>query len=584
MRRAALVSLIFLLAACAAKPPYLPPTLSRLPLPVEARGSFELRIVGGAMAGIRTQEGGSARFPVGDETAAAEIRLNSDRLRVDASGWYLNDERFAARKGSFVLRGAKNAATVVTPATVRLPLPLTVVGSFEMRIAGGSLVELRTEEPRAATFPAQGESSPTEIRLNWDRLRVDANGWHLNGKRIAASDGSFVLRDGVPDPDAEVQLRNVIHPIALPGAIHVIVLPIETHFTLIHAGQSPPYPIPGYRPGTHGQGSLHLDHGVPYLRVRGTPEQMGEQTGTLLRNQIRYLIRWYLLPLLGRQRWDAIRMSRTLASHLPRRYLNEIRAIAHAADVGFDDLLLGNMMVEFYQTRMCSALAIRGPLTENGALLIGRNVDFPPHAILQHLTVVIDRQGVDAARLVSVGWPGGIGVVSGMNESGLVAANLIAEYEERTLTGVAYPLLLRMLLEECTDVEGALKLLGKKSRTTGNSILLADAGGEAAVAEVNHWKMKVRRIENDRLFATNLFRSDPDYPFPCGRYDHMVELVGEAPGPLTLPDIERILDEVDIPWNNVQSMIFLPESRRILLAAGALPAAAGPFLPLGLWD
>ena len=98
------------------------------------------------------------------------------------------------------------------------------------------------------------------------------------------------------------------------------------------------------------------------------------------------------------------------------------------------------------------------------------------------------------------------------------------------------------------------------------------------------WKFKVRRMGNDRIFASNVFRSDPEYPFACGRYDRMIELVDAATAPLTTDDVSRILDEVDIPWNNVQSMIFLPETKEILLAAGELPAAGGRFAPLGLWD
>ena len=183
MRRALLL-LPLLLAACAARQPFVPRTISSVPLPAEASGSFEIRIVGGAMAGIRTRQGGRARFPAAGEPAPAEIRLNDDRLRFDEEGWYLNGEPVAARKGTFLIRGARGVPTVVTPTPTRLPFPSRVTGTFELRVVDGALTVLELETDAVAQYPAAG--SPTVIQLNEDRLRVDPNGWKLNWRRKPA--------------------------------------------------------------------------------------------------------------------------------------------------------------------------------------------------------------------------------------------------------------------------------------------------------------------------------------------------------------------------------------------------------------
>ena len=271
---------------------------------------------------------------------------------------------------------------------------------------------------------------------------------------------------------------------------------------------------------------------------------------------------------------------------VPRRYEEELRAVARAASVSYDELLLGNLMVEIYQLNACSALALRAPLTQAGTLLLGRNLDFPHNNVLHRFTLVIDQQGEEGQRVVSIGWPGMIGVVSGMNESGLCVVNLIAEYEEHSLSGVPYAFLIRMMLEGSASVGGALTLLRGARRTTGNSLMIADAQGDAAVAETTHSAMKVRRLELDRLFATNIFRSEPEYPYPCGRYDRMVELVAaaeDAASLATVEDVQSILDEVDIPWRNIQSMVMVPERREIHLATGHVPAAPGPYRKLVLF-
>jgi hypothetical protein len=137
--------------------------------------------------------------------------------------------------------------------------------------------------------------------------------------------------------------------------------------------------------------------------------------------------------------------------------------------------------------------------------------------------------------------------------------------------------LLRDVMEGSGTVEEAIAILRKARRTTANSILLADPR-TAAVAEATHEKLAVREIEDDRLFATNDFRADADVR--CDRYDRMVELVGAATAPLGTKDMERLLDAVDLEDINVQSMIFVPARRQLLVSLGKTPAAKGPFVPM----
>lgn len=318
---------------------------------------------------------------------------------------------------------------------------------------------------------------------------------------------------------------------------------------------------------------------LPVVRVKGTPKEMGTQAGTTLKEQIRTLLRDYLGRALPVDKSLALAVARQMETHIPARYVEEMKALAEAAGVPYDDVLLGNVMVELFQ--QCSAAVVRGARAEGGTLLFGRNLDFPPEGILEKHSVVIEYEPKEGRRFVAVTWPGLVGVLSGMNRDGLCAANLLASAPGQSIDGCPYMFLLRDVMEGAGTVEEALQVLRKSRRTTANSIMLADAKG-AAVAEVTHEKMAVREIEDDRLFATNDFRSDADVR--CDRYDRLVELVSAAKAPLGTKDMERLLDAVDLDDINVQCMIFVPERRELLVSLGRIPAAKGPFVALKPWE
>jgi predicted choloylglycine hydrolase len=334
----------------------------------------------------------------------------------------------------------------------------------------------------------------------------------------------------------------------------------------------------GPAPEPPSAGRLEKIEGITVVRLHGSPRQMGTQAGALLKEQIQVLLRDYLGAALPEDRTLPLLAARLMEKHIPERYREEMKALAEAAGVPYDDVLIGNVMVELFQ--QCSTAVVRGKRAAGGTLLFGRNLDFPPEGILEKHSVVIDYAPAKGRRFVAVTWPGLVGVLSGMNRDGLCAANLLASAPAPSLDGCPYTFLLRDVMEGAGTVEEALAILRKARRTTANSIMLAEATG-AAVAEATHEKVAVREIEDDRLFATNDFRSDQDVR--CDRYDTLVDLVSAATAPLSTKDMEQILDAVDLDEINVQCMIFIPERRELRLSLGRTPAAQGPFVSFKHW-
>jgi hypothetical protein len=256
-----------------------------------------------------------------------------------------------------------------------------------------------------------------------------------------------------------------------------------------------------------------------------------------------------------------------MEAHVPARYREEMKALAGAAGVPYDDVLVGNVMVELFQ--QCSTAVVRGARAEGGTLLFGRNLDFPPEGILEKHSVVIDYAPAEGRRFVAVTWPGLVGVLSGMNRDGLC----VATASRRAVDG---------RLPTCSSC-GRARGAGPWRRgrappaADGQLIMLADAKG-AAVAEATHERLSVREIEDNRLFATNDFRADTDVR--CDRYDKLVDLVAAAKAPLDAKDMEWLLGAVDLGDINVQCMVFIPERREICLSLGRIPAAKEPFVTL----
>src|SRR5689334_10187885 len=86
--------------------------------------------------------------------------------------------------------------------------------------------------------------------------------------------------------------------------------------------------------GKQGDGSLELAGKVPIVVVRGTPEEIGEQLGTLLRgpladmaaNQDRLLAGFRV----GAAREILMQTGKLMASHFPPEYVTELQATSKA--------------------------------------------------------------------------------------------------------------------------------------------------------------------------------------------------------------------------------------------------------------
>lgn len=333
---------------------------------------------------------------------------------------------------------------------------------------------------------------------------------------------------------------------------------------------------------------LRLVHGVPVLHVRGTPFEMGKQQGLALKDQIRFLEKEYcdamIVRAVGRRNLEE--WADAVEKYIPAPYREEMRGIAEGAGMTYREVLLVNTMVDRFQAMMCSTVVANGSATADGDVYFGRNLDFPGRNILHRATVVVVYEPEGGEPVVSVTWPGLIGVLSGMNAHGVCGATMMIHRAKKLRPGMPYMIMYREALARARKAADVHAYIEKTKRTCANNFMVVDPTGKAIVVEWDQDLAVARPAANGTLCSTNYFRSeklhDVGFPIGKGRYASLEEFLERERGHIDLKKVKGALADVARPWyTNVQSMVFLPRRRTLYVSVGgALPAAKQPFVRL----
>jgi isopenicillin-N N-acyltransferase-like protein len=353
------------------------------------------------------------------------------------------------------------------------------------------------------------------------------------------------------------------------------------------AQEAPAGPAVPWKPGEHGKGRLEvLPSGLAVLHVEGTPEEMGAQHGTLLRDQVRALVKDYLPKVLRGKREDALARAKVLEKQIPDRHLREMRAMAEAAGVPADDILLGSVVVELFGLNLCSGAAASGPATPDGRTVVGRNLEWSDHGMLGQYGLVVAARPAGFRPFLCAGFPAFAGVVTGMNGDGLFAAELVVMNgergeRERMLKGVPYPILLRRLLEECSTVAEAAGVAKGAPRTVSQNLLLADPSS-GVVLECSAAAC-VERPQAEGLVVVTNFHGEATAPPPGDRrYEGLcASFAGIRAKGIDAAAMEASMRAVSktglAAMLNLQCGVFLPATLEVRISLGKPPAARRPF-------
>ncbi len=290
---------------------------------------------------------------------------------------------------------------------------------------------------------------------------------------------------------------------------------------------------------------------------------------------IRLLHEKYLTPFLtdNGQRWMARVAANTFANLMLPEHRDEVFAMAKASGVDARDTLLGQCFLDLSPMTACSTVAISAAASPDGIARMGRNLDFPSLGVADKHTVLIVYKPKDRYAFASIGWPGMIGVLTGMNEHGLTLANMEVTRSPRIPTAMPYTLLYRAVLEQCRTVDEAIAFLEKTPRQTANNLMLMDATGDRAAIELTPDSVVVRRADAPAspVVSTNHQRGkvlSEGTTGRCDRYDYLRAQSLADEGKIDVDTIESMLRRVGGSMT-LQSMVFEPGTRVMYLSAGA---------------
>jgi predicted choloylglycine hydrolase len=335
-----------------------------------------------------------------------------------------------------------------------------------------------------------------------------------------------------------------------------------------------------YPEGKFGKGRLKYINGLPVLIVEGTPAEIGEQMARLItkpaiklldypKDYLKEFASLDLLPLL-------VKTGNAMVAQFPADYRKELEVAVKTAGINRDLLVMGNTMFDIKKVAGCSTLIINPERSATGAPLLGRNLDFPTLGYLNKYSLVIVCRPKGKHAFASVGFPGLLGVLSGMNDAGLALATLEVYSTQDGSTkfnskGVPYALCYRKILEECTTVAEAEKLLRSMKRTTLMNLAVCDKKG-GAVFEITTKSVVVRRPEKGICPCTNHFRTkELATNMRCQRYAAL-EKCAELKK-VDLATIAKKLDATNQGKMTLQTMIFEPASLTLHLAIGKCPTS-----------
>jgi isopenicillin-N N-acyltransferase-like protein len=348
-----------------------------------------------------------------------------------------------------------------------------------------------------------------------------------------------------------------------------------------------------YPEATHGKGQLKYINGVPVLLLRGTPEEVGEQLGVLalkpahgfIKKGDEFLKRWEPISSI------VLKHGNVLLPQVPRDHLKELDAAAKASGLSRNLLVFGNTISDLRKMSRCSALLVEPDRSATGGVLFGRNMDWADFGRLHEYTLVAVYRPKRKRAFAMVTYPGLIGCVSGINEAGLALASLDVNRSKDGSAlfnprGTASNLALRRVLEECTSIKEADKLLRSMKRATMLNVAICDKK-RCAVFEITPKSLVVRKATKGICACTNHFRTKELATFredgvKTPRFEALE--TSRKLKKLTLADVAKKMHAVNQGAATIQTMVFEPTALKLHVAFGKGPATRLPLRTLALSD
>jgi isopenicillin-N N-acyltransferase like protein len=309
----------------------------------------------------------------------------------------------------------------------------------------------------------------------------------------------------------------------------------------------------------------------PTLRIdlAQSPErrfaQVSDEAAAAGRNLLAAVFRE--IPPAARLLADAVRL------RTANRFHAELVDLAQHVGVPWRDLTLANISYDLMIAHLgCSTVALPTP---RGAVL-ARNMDWWPEDLLAQASYLVHYHRGDDLLFSNAGWPGAVGVVTGLSARGFgLALNAVLGPEKPSKLGYPVLLHLRRVLDDARDFDEALRMLTEQHLAVGGLITLVGSdNAQRVVIERTPRRHALRRpLGDEPLFATNDYRvliqeghraELETCRTACSRYDALQEFFASHRPDHDLDDAEllyRLSDPRVIQEITAQHIILRPRER-----------------------
>ena len=324
-----------------------------------------------------------------------------------------------------------------------------------------------------------------------------------------------------------------------------------------------------------GKGALYEWDGQRVAVLAGTPEEMGRQHGTLLKDDVRALSERVLQFCRGadnlkKKDYFAGSIEKAYARcapFIPERYIREMDALADAAGLPRQTAHLANIFPELFH---CSGYALMGKATVNGELFHGRILDYMTDMGLQQFAVTFICLPDGRHPFMNVSYAGFIGSVTGMNDQ-QVAFGEMGGRGEGNWDGMPMAFLMRKGMEEAGTLDEALAIFKDTPRTCEYYYVVSDgktrrAAGLKCTPEVFETVLPGQpHPQLTTPVADTVLMSAGD------RYALLVERVKGQYGRIDAAAAVKLAERPVAMKSNLHNVVFAPERLTAWVAHAADP-------------